>query len=339
MTLETLTIVLALLLMLGIFMYAILDGFDLGIGNVFLIYDKKDRGRLLDIIAPLWDGNETWIVYFATVGVAAFPIVYYGILPSLYIPAILMVVGLFIRGISFEFRFKAVGKDKKIWDFTFFFGSFTASFFQGILFSQAFVGLNLVDGVYQGGALDFINPFSVVSGMLTVIAYAILGLSFIRYKTEDGIAESARNLVRPMLCASFVGTFIMEFWLLSRTPELKSYFLGSQTKVQIYALLSMLSLIMLIVALKTLKESSVHNCKTFLSTITIFAISLIKKVVIVWPYLIFPGYTIFSTANSEPALRFTFIIICIFLPIIITATAILYSIFRGKLKTSDHFYS
>jgi cytochrome d ubiquinol oxidase subunit II len=338
MTLTTVTIILALLLILGVVIYAVLDGFDLGIGNTFLCFDKSHRGKLMDTIAPLWDGNETWLIYVGTIGVAAFPVIYYGVLPSLYIPAILMVAGLFIRGLSFEFRLKAQGEDKKIWDFTFFLGSFLASFLQGVLFASAFVGLNMKDGVYLGGPFDFITPFNIVSGVLTVIVYSILGLSFTRYKTDGEIADKTTRMLQPLVLISFVGTFVMEGWLISSQVGLKEQFLGSSFRIAIYTLLSLVALFILVLILKALNEVK-HTVKTFILTTLLFLISLIKKLFIMWPYLLFPNYTIFEAANSEPALRLTFWIIIVMLPIVLLCTVITYTVFKGKIQKSDQFYN
>ena len=338
MTLTTIIIILALFLVLGVVVYAVLDGFDLGIGNTFLCFKKEQRGKLMDTIAPLWDGNETWLVYVGTVGVAAFPVVYFGVLPSLYIPAILMVAGLFMRGLSFEFRLKAQGEDKKIWDFTFFLGSFLASFLQGVLFAGAFVGLNMKDGVYLGGPFDFITPFNIISGLLTVVVYSILGLSFTRYKMDGEVAESAVKMIKPLVLVSFIGTFVMEGWLLASQSGLKEQFFESDLRVGVYAVLSIVAIFVLVMILKSLKETT-HTIKTFILTTSLFLISLVKKVFIMWPYLLFPNYTIFEAANLEPAMRLTFWIIIIMLPIVILCSVITYSVFKGKLQKSDQFYS
>ncbi len=337
MTITTMIITLAILLIFGIIMYAVLDGFDLGIGNQYLAFDKKDRGKLMDVIAPVWDANETWLVYLGTVGVAAFPILYYGILPSLYIPAILMVAGLFIRGLSIEFKIKSTGRDGLLWDFTFFLGSVITSFFQGVLFASAFLGLNIKDGMYQGGSFDFINPFSFVSGILTFVVYSVLGLAFIRYKAKGEVAELATKKIKPLLVISFVSTFAMEYWLLNRTSGLKEYFLSDAYKLPIYSTLSVLSVIVFFVILKLLKNPT-HDGKTFLATTMLFVISLIKKVVIVFPFLIFPHHTIFTSANSGTSLKFTLVILIIFLPIVIGCTIFSYYSFRGKLKDDERLY-
>jgi cytochrome d ubiquinol oxidase subunit II len=338
MTLATLITILALLLVLGVVIYAVLDGFDLGIGNTFLFFKPEQRGKLMDTIAPLWDGNETWLIYVGTIGVAAFPVVYYGVLPSLYIPAILMVAGLFIRGLSFEFRLKSQGKDKQIWDFTFFLGSFLASFLQGVLFSAAFVGLNMKDGVYLGGAFDFFTPFNIISGILTVVVYSILGLSFTRYKMEGEMAEKTIKMIKPLVIISFVSTFFMEFWLIGGNAILKEQFFDSSVRIGAYSFLSILALVLLSFIFKDLKNEN-HTISTFLLTTGIFLTSLVKKLFIMWPYLLFPNYTIFEAANSEPALRLTFYIIVVMLPIVIICNSIVYFIFKGKLKKSDQFYS
>ena len=338
MELNTLIIVLGVLLVFGIVVYAILDGFDLGIGNMFLLFEPEERGKLMDTIAPVWDGNETWLIYVGTIALACFPVVFYGILPAIYMPAILMVAGLFIRGLSFELRLKAEGRDKRIWDFTFFLGSFLTSFLQGVLFATAFTGLNLEDGVFNGGVLHFLTPFNLLCGVLTVVIYSILGLAYLRYKTEGKIALRAVKFLKPLVLISFIGTFVVEAIIFKTTPQIKALVCDNTFRYSAYIALSLSALILLFVFLRSLKGKK-HTGATFLIVVSLFATSLLKKVVMFWPFIIFPNYTIFTAANSEPALRFTFILLMIFLPMVLLYTGFVYFTFKGKIGKSDSFYS
>lgn len=338
MELNTLIILLSFAFIFGVVMYAMLDGFDLGVGNVFLFFDKSDRAKMMDTIAPVWDGNETWLLYAGTIALAAFPIMFYGILPAIYVPAVLMVAGLFVRSISFEYRLKAQGGDKQLWDFTFFLGSFLASFLQGMLLGASFTSLRIENGVFLGGQFDFLSPFTVLTGVLTVVVYSLLGLSYLRYKTDGNIAQKATAFIKPLVVISFIGTFVVEYSLISLFEPLKMQVLGNSIRVIAIIVLSVLSVLVFLWVLKTLKSPH-HNISTFLSVVALFALSLVKKVFMFWPFAVFPTYTIFQASNSEPALRFTFWLVIIFLPLVLIYTIFVYYTFKGKLKKEEQFYS
>ena len=169
---------------LGVLIYVVMDGFDLGIGILFpFIQDHQERDVMMNTIAPVWDGNETWMVLGGAGLFAAFPLVYATVLSALYLPISFMVVALIFRGVAFEFRFKSK-RTKFLWDQAFIWGSILSSFFQGVILGAYIQGIETTNGIYSGGAWDWLTPFSVFSSIGVVAMYATLGCGWLIWKTE-----------------------------------------------------------------------------------------------------------------------------------------------------------
>ncbi|MCM3755031.1 cytochrome d ubiquinol oxidase subunit II, partial [Bacillus licheniformis] len=178
------TVIWAAIIALGLFMYVVLDGFDLGIGIVFPFFpDEKERDLMMNTVAPVWDGNETWLVLGGAGLFAVFPVVYSTVLSALYLPLIFMLVCLIFRGVSFEIRAKA-RRTKQLWDLAFIGGSAGATLFQGIALGAFLQGIDVKDGVYAGGAFDCLTPFSLLTGLGLIVTYALLGCCWLVAKTE-----------------------------------------------------------------------------------------------------------------------------------------------------------
>src|SRR5215813_13776698 len=166
----------AIIIGFGLMMYVVMDGFDLGIGILFpFVRDRADRDTMVNTVAPVWDGNETWLVLGAAALLAAFPLAYSVILSALYLPMVLMLGGLIWRGVAFEFRFKADEAHKILWDTAFAGGSYIATFAQGVALGTFINGFEVTDGAYSGSGLDWLTPFSLFTGFALVAAYALLG--------------------------------------------------------------------------------------------------------------------------------------------------------------------
>ena len=184
----------AIIIGFGLMMYVIMDGFDLGIGILFpFIHDRHDRDTMVNTVAPVWDGNETWLVLGAAALLAAFPLAYSVILSALYLPMVLMLGGLIWRGVAFEFRFKADEAHKPFWDKAFACGSYIATFSQGVALGTFINGFEVTDGAYSGGGLDWLTPFSLFTGFGLVVAYALLGSTWLVMKTEGALQHRMKD--------------------------------------------------------------------------------------------------------------------------------------------------
>src|SRR5690606_30827192 len=157
----------------GVMMYVVMDGFDLGIGILFpFTPDKADRDVMMNTVAPVWDGNETWLVLGGAGLLAAFPLAYAVVLSALYLPLIFMLIALVLRGVAFEFRFKARDTSRHWWDKAFIVGSVATAFFQGATLGGYLSGISVSGRAFAGGPMDWLTPFSVFTGIGLVIAYA-----------------------------------------------------------------------------------------------------------------------------------------------------------------------
>ena len=187
----------------AILMYILLDGFDLGVGILFPFAPSDQcRDRMMNSIAPFWDGNETWLVLGGGGLFAAFPLAYAILMPAFYIPIILMLLGLIFRGVAFEFRFKATGKSRRIWDYSFHFGSLVATFMQGMVLGTFVHGIAVDGRNFGGGAFDWLNAFSVMTGAALVTGYALLGATWTIMKTEAD-TQIGRGDAPAMCCSTW----------------------------------------------------------------------------------------------------------------------------------------
>ncbi len=178
----------------AIFLYILLDGFDLGVGILFpFAPTDRCRDRMMNSVAPFWDGNETWLVLGGGGLFAAFPLAFAVIMPALYIPMIIMLLGLIFRGVAFEFRFKASGKVRRIWDYAFHFGSLMAAFMQGVIIGAIVQGIKVEGRSYAGGAFDWLDAYSIMTGVAVVFGYALLGGTWLVIKTDGETQAWARK--------------------------------------------------------------------------------------------------------------------------------------------------
>jgi cytochrome bd-type quinol oxidase subunit 2 len=197
----------------GLMMYVVMDGFDLGVGILFpFVSGREDRDTMVNTVAPVWDGNETWLVLGGAALLAAFPLAYSVILSALYLPLVLMLCGLIWRGVAFEFRFKADEAHKPFWDKAFAGGSYVATFSQGVSLGAFIDGIATRDGAYAGGALDWLTPFSVFTGFGLLVAYALLGDAWLIMKTEGPLQERMITLARPIVLALLTTIGVVSLW-------------------------------------------------------------------------------------------------------------------------------
>jgi len=201
-----LTAVWAVIIAFGIVMYVLMDGFDLGVGILFpFAPGETARDELMTSVAPVWDGNETWLVLGGAGLLGAFPLVYTILLPALYIGVFLLLTGLIFRGVAFEFRFKAT-RHRYLWDAAFFGGSTVATFAQGAVVGAYIQGFETANRVYVGGPFDWLTPFSVLTGLGMIAGYALLGSTWTILKTEGRTQDWAYRVAPPLL-AVVLGVF------------------------------------------------------------------------------------------------------------------------------------
>ena len=316
------------LIITAMFLYVILDGFDLGVGILFPFAPSDTcRDRMMNSIAPFWDGNETWLVLGGGGLFAAFPLAYSIVMPALYMPVILMLLGLVFRGVAFEFRFKATGSSRKIWDYAFHFGSLGAAFMQGVILGGFVQGIDVDGRHFAGGPLDWLSAFSVMTGLALVCGYALLGSTWLIMKTEDMTQDWANK------CAAYVLAFVALFMAL---VSLSMPFINADIKNLWFSLpnffmllpmplLSALIVVLLWRDLKTRKER-----RPFFLSLGIFLMNYIGLGISLWPWLVPYEVNIWQAAAVAESQSLLLVGTVIMLPVILTYTGYCYYIFRGK---------
>lgn len=312
----------------AIFLYVLLDGFDLGIGILFPFAPSDDcRNKMMTSVAPFWDGNETWLVLGGGALFAAFPLAYAIVMPAFYIPIILMLLGLIFRGVAFEFRFKAHGKIRKIWDYSFHFGSLGAAFFQGVILGAFIQGIKVNARSFAGHSFDWLNSFSLMTGTAVVFGYALLGSTWIIMKTDKNTQAWARTTA--LYVAIYVAFFmaLVSLWV----PFLKDEIFRRWFTLPNLIYLSPIPLVTAGVFISLygslLRE---REFMPFILSLALFSLGYIGLAISLWPWIVPYQVSLWQAAADPKSLSLMLIVIVIFLPIILGHTAYSYYIFRGK---------
>jgi cytochrome d ubiquinol oxidase subunit II len=317
-----LSLIWGVIIFFGVMMYVLMDGFDLGIGILFLATrDRHDRDAMMNTVAPVWDGNETWLVLGGAGLLAAFPIAYSIVLSALYLPLILMLLGLIFRGVAFEFRFKAPEQDRGIWDAAFIGGSLVATFFQGVALGAFLIGIPLEGHTYAGGPLDWVAFFPLFTGFGLIIAYS-LRKRMIRYTRPLALALVAVIGVIS-LWTPFVVPYVAERWF-----SLPNFFWFSPVP-----LLVALTLFML---LRSLRRE--NDAAPFIYALVLLLLGYIGMAISIWPYAVPPSISIWDAAAPESSQGFALIGTLIIVPLILAYTALAYWVFRGKVKHGEGYH-
>jgi len=323
------------LIAIAILAYVILDGFDLGVGILFpFLKGVRHRDQAMNTVAPVWDGNETWLVLGGGGLFAVFPLAYAIILPALYAPIIAMLVGLIFRGVAFEFRWRT-NRWKTAWDMSFFLGSILAAFSQGIILGALVQGIEVTGRAYGGGWWDWLTPFSVMCGISLVTGYALLGASWLIMKTDHALNSRAYHLSWYLTAAMAVVMGIVSIW----TPFLDSKFMArwfsahSIYYVSIVPVLTFALFVSLVFSLNAKRDS-----RPFLITLGLFVTSYIGLGISIYPHMIPPSITIWQAAAPDESLRFLLVGASILLPVIIGYSGYSYWVFRGKTRSGEGYH-
>lgn len=331
-----LALIWAVIILFGIFMYVIMDGFDLGIGILYpFISDDHDRDIMMNTVAPVWDGNETWLVLGGAGLLAAFPLAYAVILHAFMLPLIFMLLGLIFRGVAFEFRFKSASEGKHWWDKAFIFGSMVATFFQGVVLGAYMDGLPVANRTYVGGVLDWITPFSIFTGLGLLIAYALLGCTWLIFKTEGELYDRMRALARPLTLALLAVIVIISIWTPLAHPAIAERWFSFPNMLW-------LSPVPLLVALTTYQLLALLNRDPhggpFVLTLFLVFLGYSGLGVSMWPNIIPPDITIWDASGPPQSQGFTLVGALFIIPIILMYTAWAYYVFRGKVRHGEGYH-
>jgi cytochrome d ubiquinol oxidase subunit II len=281
-------------------MYVVMDGFDLGIGILFpWVKESGDRDLMMNTVAPVWDGNETWLVLGGAALFGAFPLAYSVILDALAIPLTLMLIGLIFRGVAFEFRFKATPEKRHIWDKAFIWGSLFATFSQGVVVGAVINGFPVEGRTYAGGALDWLTPFALFCGLGLVVTYALLGCTWLVMKTAGELQARMYHLATPLLAILLL--VLLSAWGIQRGVKRGAHY------------------------------------SPFMLTLLLVFLGLSGLGISIWPHLIPPAISLWDAAAPPQSLGFMLVGALFIIPIILVYTFWSYYVFRGKIS-HEHGY-
>jgi cytochrome d ubiquinol oxidase subunit II len=320
-------------LALSILLYVLLDGFDLGVGILYgFAREERVRRAMMAAVAPIWDGNETWLVVSGVVLWGAFPIVYATLFSAFYLPLLFMLTGLILRGVAFEFRNKARHLPW-VWDTAFSGGSLIAAFMQGTMVGALVQGLPLQQGNYSGGEFSWLSPFAVLCGAGLCLGYALLGACWLVRKSAGDVQASGFRLIPALALVSlavlaevFIFALGEHFQVLGRWLERPYLF--------VFPLLGVIAGVALTLSVRRRREREPFYlvAATFAAAFGTFAVSF-------WPYMIPFSITINAAAAPHSTLAFMFWGEGLFvLPLMLVYTAISYRVFRGKVSFNSAHY-
>jgi cytochrome d ubiquinol oxidase subunit II len=319
---------------LVIILYVVLDGFTLGVGILFpFAQDETERDMMMNSIAPVWDANQTWIVFGGGALFAAFPMIYTVLFSALYVPLLTFLFGLIFRGVAFEFR---ANSSRKIpWNRSFFLGSVVAAFAQGLTLGAYISGIRMEMNTFAGGPFDWLSPFSIMVGIALVFGYALLGATYLIFKTEGAVQQRA---YRQALAATLVvGGFmaLVSIWTPYRDPAIWTRWL-SQPRIYfiwVFPLLGAAAFIGLLGELKKREKEMVP----FIASIALFLSAYVGLQAAIFPYAILPTVTVYEAAAQPKTQIFTLWGVVIVLPVVLGYTVYSYRVFKGKVVAGEGY--
>ena len=322
------------LLVTALFLYVMLDGFDLGVGILFPFAPSDEcRDRMMNSIAPFWDGNETWLVLSGGGLFAAFPLAYAILMPALYMPVILMLLGLIFRGVAFEFRFKAV-KSRFVWDYAFHFGSIVATFMQGMILGAIVKGVQVDGRSFAGHPFDWLNAYSFMTGVALLFGYALLGATWLVMKTETITKDWARKCATYVL--GYVGVFmgIVSISMPMMNAGVRDLWFSFPN------FFYLLPIPLVTAGLFIMIWHDLHRgmeTRPFFMSVGVFLMGYLGLGVSLWPWLVPFAITFRQAAAAGTSQSFLLVGIVITLPVILTYTAYCYYVFRGKASREGYY--
>ncbi len=314
----------------AVFFYVLLDGFDLGVGMLYLLApDRHSRNLIMNSISPVWDGNETWLVLGSIGLLAAFPLAFAIIIPAVYFPILVMLLALIFRGVAFEFHFRDA-KHTTFWDLAFSIGSLIATFAQGVILGAFIQGFKVDGRNFAGSIFDCITPFSIFTGIALIFGYGLLGAAWLILKTEGHLQENARKQAKWCLLLILMAIAAVSIWTPLQNNVIKARWFAWPNILY----LSPVPIITFFIALFTWK--AIHNksaeLKPFLGAMGLFLMSYIGIGISLFPHIVLPHFTLWDAASSPDTQLFLIIGTMFLLPIILMYSAWSYWVFRGKVR-------
>ena len=325
----------AFIIAFAVFVYVAMDGFDLGLGILYPLFPAKaDRDLIMNSVAPVWDGNETWLVLGGGGLMAAFPLAYAVLMPALYTPMIAMLIGLIFRGVAFEFRWRTT-RQRNRWDLAFAGGSWLAALAQGIALGAILQGVQVEGRHYAGGWWDWLTPFSILTGFALAIGYALLGATWLVLKTEGELRDSAYRLSWILLFAMLGAIGAVSI----ATPFLHIQYAQRWFSWPNVIFTAPVPLAVAGVTLLLLRSLANRlDSQPFFLAHALFALSYAGLGISMYPYIVPQSITIWQAAAPESSQLFMLAGVAVLIPLILGYTAFAYWVFRGKVVAGTGYH-
>jgi cytochrome d ubiquinol oxidase subunit II len=329
------TAVWAAIIALGLLLYVVLDGFDLGIGIVFPFFpDGRERDLMMNTVAPVWDANETWLVLGGASLFAVFPVVYSAVLSALYLPLVFMLVCLIFRGASFEIRAKAK-RTKPMWDLAFIGGSTGAAWFQGIALGAFLQGIPVENSQFAGDEFGWLTPFSLLTGLGLVATYALLGTCWLIMKTDADLQRRLYRLAWPLTLVLLAFIAVVSVWTPLQDPNVAARWFDSGL---FHRLLPAPFLVAICALWMYRAVHSQQQATPFVCSLALVLLGYGGLLITLWPYAIPSSMTVWEAAAPRSSQTFTLVGAAVILPVILAYTTLGYWVFRGKVRHGDAHY-
>jgi cytochrome d ubiquinol oxidase subunit II len=332
-----LTLIWALLIATAVLLYVVMDGFDLGVGILFPAEAARaERDVMVNSVAPVWDGNETWLVLGGGGLFAVFPLAYATIFPALYMPLILMLLALVFRGVAFEMRFRARTSAGEIWwDRAFSWGSFAAAFLQGVCLGAIVQGIRVEGRAYAGGWWDWLTPFSVLTGIALVVGYGLLGACWLIWKTDGALQARCRNYARVLGFATLGFIAVISLMMVIQSAAFRERWLTLPN--MLYA--APVPILLALLAWRFQRAlARGEDGMPFLCALGFFLLSYAGLGISMWPMIVPPSVTIWQAATHPSSQLFLLVGAAVLVPVILVYTGYVYWIFRGKVRHGEGYH-
>lgn len=315
--------------------YVILDGFDLGVGILFPFFpERHDRDVMMNTVAPVWDGNETWLVLGGGGLMAVFPLAYATILPALYVPIIAMLLGLIFRGVAFEYRWRTT-RAQFLWNWAFAGGSMIAAFSQGMALGALVQGISVVNRAYAGHWWDWFSPFTVLTGLAVLVGYALLGATWLVMRTGGDLREKAHSIATKAAIGTVVGMAAVSIW----TPFLAPSYLQRWFSWPTAAFSVIVPVLVAgCIALLIYGIRSNRDTLPFVAALGLFVLGFAGIGISFYPFIVPPSVTIWDAAAPYDSMVFLLVGAVILVPTILIYTGYAYWVFRGKMNPNEGYH-
>ena len=322
------------LLGLTVILYVILDGFGLGIALLFpFTHDEEERDTLMNSIAPVWDANQTWLVFGGGILLVAFPLIYGVLFSALYIPLFTLLYGLIFRGVSFEFRINATRK--YIWDRAFFLGSLAAAAGQGLILGGVLTGTKIAGSHFAGGSFDWLNSYSIATAIGLIAGYILLASTYLIIKTTGTIQARAYGKAFRSSVVVLFFHILMIIWTPFHYPRVLTHWLSSP-RVYFIWIFPALGLLAFYGIIKSLRAR--HEIMPFVFGVVFFFAGYLGLFASIYPYAAPPGITFYDAAAQRETLEFTLWGAAIILPVVLGYTIYSYAVFKGKVGKESYYH-